>query len=79
MRLMSGVPEALPRAAQRAGGRREEAELLVDTVLAAVKVSRTAMVEVARGAARRPARRADCTCYRPEVRDRWWPKLGQVS
>ena len=79
MRLMSGVLEALPRAAQRAGGRREEAELLVDTVLAAVKVSRTAMVEVARGVACRPARRADCTCYRPEVRGRWWQTLGQVS
>ena len=79
MRLMSGVREALPRAAQRAGGRWEEAELLVDTVLAAVKVSRTAMVGVARGVARMPARRADCTCYRPEVRGRWWQTLGQVS
>ena len=79
MRLMSGVLEALPRAAQRAGGRREEAELLVETVLTAVKVSRTATVGVARGVARRSARGADCTCCRPAVRSRWGQKLGQVS
>ena len=79
MRLMSGVLEALPRAAQRAGGRREEAELLVETVLTVVKVSCTATVEVARGVARRAARRAGCTCYHPEVRGRWWQTPGQVS
>ena len=78
MRLMSGVPGALPQAVRRAGGRREEAELLVGTVLAAVMVSRTAMVEVARGVARRPARRADCACYRLEARGRCWQTLGQV-
>ena len=55
------------------------AELLVETVLTAVKVSCTATVEVARGVARRAARRAGCMCYHPEVRGRWWQTPGQVS